>query len=483
MAFSDSIRLHARYRGDKPALIEGTATWSYRTLDRAINGACYALIARGVKRGDIVAIALSDTAQNLITQLAVSRLGAVILPVDVRWTEAEKLSVTKHFGARFVLVDTKLSEAREGWIQTSPEWITETDRVYTDPEVGPDTPLVLSLSSGTTGMPKGPRASHRQYESRFSPYWIDMGLNARDVYVSATPLYYGGGRTFALALLYAGATVHMFPPPYEPEELIAQVNRVGATAMFLVPTLLRRLLHASTPSLAFPTLKTLISSGSMLFMEERKEIKRRLTNNLIEFYSSTEGGAVSVLTPSDFDRHPDSVGRPCFRVDVEVVDAEHNPLPYGEIGRLRYRSPSSAQSYFMGESGDAFRDGWFYPGDLASFNSSGYLFLRGRSKDMIIRGGVNIYPADIERVLMDSPGVTDAAVVGVPSAEMGEEVVAFVVGAPPQGAAGLVAICKERLARYKVPKAIYFLEALPKNSFGKVLKNELAKRAEALHRE
>jgi acyl-CoA synthetase (AMP-forming)/AMP-acid ligase II len=158
---------------------------------------------------------------------------------------------------------------------------------------------------------------------------------------------------------------------------------------------------------------------------------------------------------------------------VEIVDERHVPLPPGEIGRLRYRSPASARGYYMAEDGDAFRDGWFYPGDLARLDAEGFLYLHGRGKDMIIRGGVNIHPQDIERVIADYAGVRDVAVTGVPSRELGEEVAAFIVADAGVTDAALREHCKARLAPYKVPSIIHRLAELPRNAGGKVVKAQL----------
>jgi acyl-CoA synthetase (AMP-forming)/AMP-acid ligase II len=398
-----------------------------------------------------------------------------MVPFDCRWSEREKLSIAHHFGTRRVLVERDDALADPSWLAPSDAWRVETDRSYHDPAVTADSPLLLSLSSGTTGVPKGPRVTHRQFESRFMIYWINLGFTAQDRFVSSTPLYFGGGRAFALSMLFAGATVDLFPPPFRPEALFAHVAAVQGTAMFLVPTMMRRLLQEDFAGLAFPSLRKLISSGSALFLEERRAIRARLSPHLYELYSSTEGGAVSVLAPEEFELRPDSVGRPCFRVEVEVVDNEHRTLPAGEVGRLRYRSPASSREYFVGDGSEAFHDGWYYPGDLASLDADSFVTLRGRAKDMIIRGGVNIYPGDIEQVLQQVAGIAEAAVVGAPSQELGEEVVAFVGAAGPVDEAALIAHCRAALASYKVPKRIHVLAALPRNAGGKVVKAELLK--------
>ncbi|MCZ8148198.1 MAG: fatty acid--CoA ligase family protein, partial [Roseomonas sp.] len=394
------------------------------------------------------------------------------------WSQGEKASLAAHFRPDRVLLEPDDEAAGAGWTVLPAGWVQESASPWHDASVTGDSPLVLSLSSGTTGLPKGPRATHRQFENRFMVYWLNLGLNAQDVYVSVTPLYFGGGRAFTMAMLFAGATVSILSPRSRMRALADHVRHVGGTVLFMVPTMIRRLLDESIPGLALPTLRVLISSGSALHPEERMAIRARLTPNLFEFYSSTEGGGVSVLTPADCDLHPDSVGRPAFRVEVEIVGEDHEPLPPGSVGRLRYRSPASARGYWNADGGDAFRDGWFYPGDLARLDADGFLYLHGRAKDMIIRGGVNIYPQDIERIIAELPGVRDVAVTGVPSREMGEEVAAFVVADGSVTAEAVAAGCRDRLAPYKVPSIVRFLPELPRNAGGKVLKNALLARLE-----
>ena len=339
-----------------------------------------------------------------------------------------------------------------------------------------DAPLLLSLSSGTTGRPKGPMIAHRHMLRRFWTHWINLGLNAQDRYVCATPLYFGGGRTFTMSVLFAGGTVIMAPPPHEGDELPAVVARARATSLFVVPTQLRGLLNLpSVQTAPMRGLKLLLSSGSALHPEERRAIRETLCPRFFEYYASTEGGGVSLLTPEDQLAYADSVGRPVFAVEVEVVDDSDAPLPPGQIGALRYRGPGVAEGFHNDPeaSREAFRQGWFYPGDLGEIDERGYIFLRGRRKDMIIRGGVNIYPGEIEGVLASHEAVAEAAVVPWASPRLGEEVAAFVVVRSPVEDAALIAWCRARLAPYKVPVRVALIDALPRNSGGKVLKQEL----------
>jgi acyl-CoA synthetase (AMP-forming)/AMP-acid ligase II len=472
MIIADHLRLHARTRPGKAAIIERGGSVDYAALDAMVDGVCAALATLGVGKGDLIGVALDDTARHVAVLLALGRMGAVLLPLDRRWVVAESQGVADRFGARLILTDREDAPA---WVRVDDPWFARGAPAYLDASVTDDLPMVLSLSSGTTGLPKGPRLTHRQIIGRFMVYWIDVGLGPRDRFVVPTPLFFGGGRAFALAMIYVGGTACLLAPPYEPAELVAFASDVDATAMFLVPTLIRRLLAEEYDELAFPTVRALISSGSALYAAEARETREKLTPHLWQYYASTEAGGVTLLAPADHDAKAGSVGRPCFAVSVEVVDDAHAPVPAETVGQLRYRSPASPTDYHMGDGAAAFHDGWFYPGDLASFDADGFLHLRGRKKDMIIRGGVNIYPADIEQVLLDHAAVADAAVLGFPSPELGEEIAAFVVLRASVDESELRQACAARLARYKMPKLIIILPALPKNSAGKTLKAELSK--------
>jgi acyl-CoA synthetase (AMP-forming)/AMP-acid ligase II len=489
MNLADALAHHVRARPDRPAIVAGARVVLYRDLDGLVRRWAAHLAALGLRQGEVVGIALKDTIEHLVALYAAARMGAVSLPMDWRWTEAEKEAVATHFGAALVLAEPG-TPALPGLrcLAVDDAFLASVEGAPADLPFpsGPDCaemPLLLSLSSGTTGRPKGPAVTHLQFLRRFWTHWIDLGLNAREIYVSATPMYFGGGRTFGMSLLFSGGTVVLFPPPYKPQELAAEIEKRNATSAFLVPTLLRRLLDLPEEDCApIRRMRLLLSSGAPLHPWERHAILRKLCAGFHEYYASTEGGGVSLLRPEDMAVHEDSVGRPVFGVEVAILDDDGNPLPPGEVGRLAYRGPGVARGFHNDPeaSAEAFRDGWFLPGDLAAVNAAGYVFLKGRRKDMIIRGGVNIYPAEIEAVLLSDPRIAECAVVGWPSKELGEEVAAFVV---PRGEAPaeaeLIATCAARLAPYKVPRAVFAIVDLPRNSAGKVLKPELVARLPA----
>ena len=484
---ADALQSHARNLPDREAIIErGEALSHGQLFERVLKIATY-FSMKSFEPHAIVGVALRDTGVHLSILYGLARAGLVILPMDCRWTPVEKERVARHFGACLVLCDSGDTLAPDipaeivdsGWLAM----VEKQQPLHSFVSSG-DTPLLLSLSSGTTGRPKGPMIQHKHFFRRFMTHWINLGLNGRQRFMSATPLYFGGGRTFAMSILFSGGTVIMNPPPYQPLDLIAALEQTRATSLFLVPTSLRRLLEQIDADLApLHKLDLLISSGAPLTPSERHDIRHRLCRNFFEYYASTEGGGISLLSPEDHTLYPDSVGRPIFSVEVEVVDDADKPLPSGQVGFLRYRGPGVAEGYYRDAdaSRKAFRDGWFYPGDLAALNERGYIFLRGRRKDMILRGGVNIYPSEIEATLMVHPAVVEAAVFAIPSVEFGEEVAAFVQPRKAIDVAALREWCGERLASYKQPKIIALVDAIPRNSAGKVVKSDLVAllRAEA----
>jgi len=222
-------------------------------------------------------------------------------------------------------------------------------------------------------------------------------------------------------------------------------------------------------------LELLFSTGSPLMPCERESILNNLCQHFFESYGSTEGGGVSICTPQDFKKYLTSVGRPIFGVEVSIVDDQDVDVGFGQVGKLRYKGPGVADSFYNDpqSSAEHFKNGWFYPGDLAELNEEGYVFLRGRSKEMIIRGGVNIYPNEIQDTLMTMPGVHDCCVLGIEDPELGERVACAWVGESHLSQEKLDLHCREFLAPYKVPSLWIQLQELPVNSGGKVVKDHI----------
>jgi len=289
-------------------------------------------------------------------------------------------------------------------------------------------------------------------------------------------MYFSGSRGFTMCSLHCGATVVLLPPPVTPKKLIEEIRDYRCSNAFIVPTIIRRLIDAHEgEGPCFPDLRVLISTGAALFPEDRELALRKITPNIINFYGSAEGGGISALTAAYPPEKARSAGAIVYGTDVRVLDANWQELPRGEIGRISYRSAGTAKAFYNDPEASlsAFRDGWYLPGDLGYVDQDGFVYITGREKDMIIRGGANVYPNEIESVLLSHAMVAEAAVVGAPSAEFGEEIVAFVTTREAIDPAHLRELCRTQLAPYKVPKDIRILGEMPRTNVGKIDKQRL----------
>ncbi len=492
MNLAEALDGNARRRPHAPAVITATDTINHADFRNMACRRAARLAELGVERGDIVGVNLKDNSEHLAALFALARLGAASLPMDWRWTVEEKSRLAEFFSPKIVLSEPDDPFARIGgdWqsVKTDRAWLDAVRKCNPDATelADGDPPLLLALSSGTTGIPKGPLITHDQFFARFMIYFATLGFNERTRYLCATPLYFGGSRGYSMCSVYAGGTALLYPPPYEMPELVSFGTEHGATKMFLVPTLLRRLMDMPARDdgqLLMPGLDLLFSTGSILHPEERDALMKNVSPWYLNFYGSTDGGGATALFWDDPPEVAGSVGRPVFGAEIDIAGEDDTSEPFGKIGRIRYKHPGTATGYHNDRdaSREAFRDGWYYPGDLGWRDEAGYLYLAGRAKDIIIRGGVNIYPAEIEHVLCQHKAVRDAAVVAWPSREFGEEIAAFVV--LRDAAADLDNIngwCRQNLARYKVPREILPIDDLPKSGVGKVLKNALSERLEPI---
>ncbi len=479
MNLASILRCHADSHGDKTAIEYHNERIGYFELWQRLQGCAAYLHERGIRSGDRVGLALKEHPSHLILHYALARIGAVILPLDQRWTLTEKAGAAKTFNARLLI----LEEGAD--VPDGHETVTLAKvRPDTDPCCLPPMPdhsdlaLLISLSSGTTGRPKGALVTHEQMYQRFVSQWVSIGFNSQDRFIGLTPLCFGAGRSFAMAFLAAGATMIIDPPPHKPEQLAVAINASAATATFMVPTQLRALLPLHKDGLLLPGLNKLLISGAALHPPEATEMRRKISPGLIGYYASSEGGGISVLNTDEFNDYAHTAGRATFRTDIQIVDSGNRPVKTGETGRLRYRGPGVAERFIDADGTEhaTNREGWFYPGDLAAKLDSGHIILRGRDKDVINRGGVNIYPAEIEAVLMQSPAVREVAVVGEASEQYGETVTAFIVTDGAITTNALNEHCQTNLASYKIPSRYVVVDKLPKTTSGKTDKAALSER-------
>jgi len=477
------IARQARYQPERPALIEAGLTLSYAALDRLAGQYATALQHAGIGVGDRVGVLLKERAAHLVLLLALERMGAVVAVLDWRSPPTENQRIAATLGVKLLLTEPSAASVEgfpllaidEGWEReaaTLPSSSIHPAR--------PEEPVKISLSSGTTGLPKGAVATYGQGYHRFVAGLMAFGWRAEDRYLSCVPFCFSAGRDYATYILRIGGTVVLMPTLFTAADYCAAVERFGITAGLLTPTPLRWLLEeAAGKAPLLPGMRRLATIGAELHMEEKAKLYRTVTPGLIEAFGTSATGILTRLAGEALLQRGDSMGRVLPTAELEIVDRQDRPVTAGGEGILRVRGPGVSTEMIGEESSEGpatLRNGWFYPGDLVRCDDEGYLQLKGRAADLIIRGGANIYPAEIEKLLLTHPAVAEAAVVGWPSAELGEEVAAFVTARTTLDAGALRQFCRERLAAYKVPRDFILVGDLPRNPAGKVLKRALAAR-------
>jgi long-chain acyl-CoA synthetase len=344
-------------------------------------------------------------------------------------------------------------------------------------------PFALVYTSGTTGQPKGVLLSHRSRVLSFFGMAMEFGcFGPEDRHLAVAPMAHGAGFVFSLAPLFFGGFVEVHEK-FDPEQVLHRLGAGAHTGTFMVPTHYRTLFGLDDAVLnryrnTTPLLRSIISNASALPYDLKEKIVAYWGEGLLhETYGSTEGGFVTNLRPEDQLRKPGSVGRPFTCTSIRLLDGEGQAVPRGEVGELYSRSASLFNGYFdrLKETEDCIRDGFVSVGDLARQDEEGNYYIVDRKSDMVISGGINIYPREIEDVLLTHPSVKEAAIVGVPDERWGESLRAFVVLQP--GASldleGLEVHCRKTLAGFKVPRSVRFIDALPRNTGGKVMKKDL----------
>jgi len=496
------VERHGRRRPDAPALAEGArvhATW-------AAFAARTAAIATALREefrlssGDRAAIVMRNRPEYLEALFGIWHAGLVAVPVNARLHRDEIAYILEHSGAAVVVTDAEHADDVESLLGTvaslkavvvapGQQWSrliasspsTLVARLPTDP-------AWLFYTSGTTGRPKGATLTNRNLLMASLSYFADIDPVAPDdCILHAAPLSHGSG-LYGLPHVARGA-VSVVPESggVDGDEIAALLQRWPGTSLFAAPTMVKRLAgDSAVAGGALVNLKTIIYGGAPMYLADLEDALAVFGPRLAQIYGQGETPmTITALSKAEHaDRtHPrwrdrmQSVGTARTDVEVRVVDADDNELPVGETGEIVVRGDVVMAGYWDNTeaSADTLRGGWLHTGDVGSFDADGYLTLRDRSKDLIISGGMNIYPREVEEALLRNPGVQAVSVVGRPDPEWGEAVVAFVVAA--EGAEPTVAdldrTCLDSIARFKRPKEYRFVDGLPTNNYGKVVKREL----------
>jgi acyl-coenzyme A synthetase/AMP-(fatty) acid ligase len=479
MTVTAAIRHFGRARPEAPALAEPGRVIVWRELSDLVQRTAGHLAARGRRPGDRVGLCLDDNADHLVTLLALAHIGAVAVPLDWRAPPAETSRLIAGLGLTQILIEAHGRDI-DGCptIRLDDAWRGSVARAgaISAPIGDWGAPFAISATSGSTGRPKFTAMTHAQYYFSVVAMWELIGLVGRHRFLSTMPLYFSSGRNSCLAHLLRGDCLVFHPNLFTPAEYVEVVEREKITTTAIVPSTARLLMAAAGETPLLPGLTAMFCSGAPLHAEEKRQALRRLTPNFHERYGTAETLAISVLRPADFAERPDSVGLPHSLAEIEIVDEADTPLPAGAAGQLRFRAPGMGAPLQDSAAEANYRGGWFYPGEIARLDAAGYIFLEGRTSDVIMRSGAKIHPAEVEAVLAEHAGVLDAAVVGHRGADNEEDVIAFVVPRGEVHAGELLGHCRARLAPHKIPRQFHIVEALPRNTAGKVDRSALAER-------
>ena len=483
---TDTAARHA----DRPAVRLDDLTLTYRELDDAVARCAGVLRAAGVGPGDRVGVMLPNVPQFPVVYYAVLRLGGVVVPMNVLLKERETAFYLTDPGARVVVAWQDVAAAAQagadqagaqclvvddGFAGSLAQAEPVTDDVDRD---GTDTAVIL-YTSGTTGTPKGAELTHDNLSenARVTAETL-FEFTEHDVVLGALPLFHAFGQTCAMnATVYAGGLLTMLPR-FDPAKGLEVIARDRVTVFEGVPTMFNAFLHVpERESYDVSSLRVCCSGGAAIPVEVLTGFEDAFGCVVLEGYGLSETSPVASFNHPHGTRKPGSIGTPIQGVEMKVADDDGTEVADGEVGQIFIRGHNVMKGYWQrpDATAEVMKDGWFGSGDLARRDEDGLFFIVDRKKDMIIRGGYNVYPREIEEVLYEHPGVREAAVIGMPDDALGEEVAAAVV-AKEAGALDVEevkAFVKDQVAGYKYPRVVWLVDELPKGPTGKILKREL----------
>lgn len=487
---------------DLEAIVDAGASerrFTYTQLNERCNRIANALLDKGVKKGDRVAVVLMNCPEYVETFFAVAKIGAVVVPINWRLVPDELAFILKDSGATVLIYGEDFAEQignlhQRGSMETVVNhWIClgeKRDEFALDyneitqnasseepePSPGEDEVLYIMYTSGTTGLPKGAVHTHN------SAFWACATINATadmryvDRYLVALPLFHVGALTPLTLNVYRGIT-NVIMRAFDPAKTWELIEREKITVMLAVPAMLNFMLQVPDFQKTDFSLLRWCMSGAAPVPVSLIEKYVELGIEIHQVYGLTETcGPACLISPEDAIRKAGSTGKAFFHTDVKVVDDKGEPVAPGEVGEVLIKGRHIMKEYWNlpDATAEAIKDGWLLSGDLATVDEDGFVFIQDRKKDMIISGGENIYPAEIEDVILSHPGVKEVAVIGLPSEKWGEVPLVVAVKSDPNlQPDDIIGHCDGRIARYKIPKSVEFIEEIPRNPTGKILKRVL----------
>jgi acyl-CoA synthetase (AMP-forming)/AMP-acid ligase II len=481
--------------------VERGRRFSYAELDARASQAGHALLAEGVKPGDRVGLLLMNGIEYVESYFALAKIGAVMVPLNWRLVPDELAFIVKDAGAVALVYDPEFDAAAEAlraadtplrrFLRTgggpAPEGALDYDALR---DAAPATPhpcaagaddlLFIMYTSGTTGLPKGAMHSHGTMAAASTTINLTSDMRYGDRYLQALPLFHVGALTPVTAAFHRGSTIVMMRA-FDPARVFPLIEQERISTGLAVPAMLNFMLAAGKPDAHDLSSLRWLMSGAAPVPPALIERYAGLGIEIHQVYGLTETcGPACLISPEQALAKVGSTGPAFFHTDVRVVDPAGRDVEPGAIGEVIVRGGHIMLGYWNrpDATADTIRDGWLHTGDLASVDKDGCVYIQDRKKDMIISGGENVYPAEIEAVLARHPGVLECAVIGMPSARWGESAAAVVVAKPGASLSAdeLISFCQGKLARYKIPRVVELVDQIPRNPTGKVLKRVLRER-------
>jgi long-chain acyl-CoA synthetase len=488
------LRESVRTRPDHTAVRFNERDLSYAEIDRQARGIATALLERGIAPGESVALLIPNVPEFTTAYFGILYAGGTVVPLNVLLAAPEITYHLQDSGAKLLIAHPFFGESvREGAaaagipvIWSSGEGEDDLDAMAAQPPLAdlypsmPTDTAVVLYTSGTTGKPKGAELTHSNLFMNCSvvvPRLMPFGSEI--ISIATLPLFHSFGQTAVQnAVIAAGGTITMLPR-FTPEDALNIMERDKVTVFAGVPTMYFSLLHHEHERhYDLSALKSCMSGGAPMPVDVMRAFELKYPVKILEGYGLSETSPIASFNMEGRPRKPGTIGYPVWGTEMRVVDDEDRPLPDGEAGEICIRGHHVMKGYLNRPDAtkDALRGGWFHSGDIGNRSPEGYFTIVDRKKDMILRGGFNVYPREVEEVLYAHDAIVEAAVIGVPDDAKGEEVKAVLALAPGAelSAEDVIAFCKERLAAYKYPRIVEFMDALPKGSTGKILKRELS---------
>ena len=464
--------------------------WSYREFQTAVDEGADRLIERGIAKGDVVSLLMPNSAEYIISYFACWEVGAIAGPINSLLKEDEIAWVRENSESKLLMTDTATSPGGLGAPIPEPAVLLDRGTGNTDvTELTPDDTAIIIYTSGTTGKPKGCMLTHGNLIANARQIADWMGLGPDDRLLTVMPLFHMNAVSVTtITALYAGSST-VIAPKFSASRFWEIIDRYQVTSFGSVATMLSMLLQKNSelrsqnPAADHPnprpsSLRFAMCGSAPVPVELLKRFEETFGVLVVEGYGLSESTCRSTFNPPNETRRPGSCGM-AIGNEMKIFDEADREVRHGELGEIVMRGPNIFKGYFKNEEATkkAFENGWFHTGDIGYRDDEGFFYIADRKSDMIVRGGENIYPREIDDLLYAHPAVAAAAVVGVPDGLYGEEVAAFIVlqGGASVSEQEVIEFCRERLADFKCPKRVYFVDDIPTGPTGKLLKRELAR--------